>query len=101
MAKERGQDGEWVEVGDAFDRLAIAEHKPVHVRPFHDLLPDTGMKPELDEHQVAISTPAVDVSAEVGKAAPDASELCLCRLDPDHPTSERLHEKHIGMQEFR
>ncbi|MCW2663260.1 MAG: hypothetical protein JWP83_4412, partial [Mycobacterium sp.] len=30
--------------------------------PFDDLAPNTGMKPELNEHQVPLSAPTVDVS---------------------------------------
>jgi hypothetical protein len=62
MPKERGQDHEWIEVGDAFDRFAVAQHESVHARPFNDFASDAGVKPEFNEHDVTISTPTVDVS---------------------------------------
>jgi hypothetical protein len=63
MPKKRGQDRERIEVGDAFDRLAIVQRQSVHVGPVDDGAPNTGVKPELDEHQVPVSAPAVDLSA--------------------------------------
>jgi hypothetical protein len=63
MPKQRGQDRERIEVGHAFDCLAIAEHESIHVGPFDDAASDTGVKPELDEHQAAVAAPSVDVSA--------------------------------------
>lgn len=101
MPKDRGQDRERIEVGETFDRLAIAQQKAVHVGPFGDIASDRDVKPELNEHQVPVTAPTVDLGAQVREAAPDALELCLCGLDADHGSCEWLHEDHLIVQEFR
>lgn len=63
VPKERGQDREGIEIGDALDRLAIVQHQPVHVGPLDDSAPNRGMKPELNENEVAISAPSVDATS--------------------------------------
>jgi hypothetical protein len=68
MAKQRGQDRERIEVRDTFDRLAIAQHESVHVAPFGYGVADLRAKPKLNEHQVGVTAPMVDVSAEVWQA---------------------------------
>jgi hypothetical protein len=50
VSKERGQDRKWIEVRDAFDRLAVTQHESVHVGPIDGVASDTGVEPELDEH---------------------------------------------------
>lgn len=101
MPKKLGQDRERVEVGDAVDRLAIAQQQSVHVGPFDNGVGDTGVQPELDEHQSTLSAPAVNVSAQVRKAAPDALEVRLRSVDPDHGGRERLEQDNIRVKEFR
>jgi hypothetical protein len=73
----------------------------VHVGPFDQAASDAGAQPKFDEDQVPIPAPMVDIATQVRKAIPEAFELCLCGLDPDHARHEWLHKNHIGMQEFR
>lgn len=101
MPKKRGQDHQRVEIGDALDRHAIAQQQSVHVGPFDNGVRDTGVQPELDEQEVTLSAPAVNVSAQIRKAAPDASEVRLRSLDPDHGSRERLQQDNIRVKEFR
>lgn len=101
MPKQRGQDRERIKVGNTFDCFVVAQHQPVHVGPFSDLACDVDLKPKLDEYQVPVSTPTVDLTAQARKAAPDALELCLCGLYADHGGYEWLYEGDIMMQEFR
>ncbi len=56
-----------------------------------------GVQPEFDENKVSVAAPAVDVSMQVRKAAPNALELRLCRLDSDRTRCEWLHQDHLGM----
>lgn len=63
VPKERGQDRERIEIGDAFDRPAIVQHQPVHVGPLDDSAPNRGVQPELDEQEVVVSAPSVDATA--------------------------------------
>ncbi|OMC52781.1 hypothetical protein A5747_21585 [Mycobacterium sp. IS-836] len=101
MPKKRGQDRERVEVGDALDRPAIAQQQSVHVGPLDNGARDAGVQPELDEQEVTLSAPAVNVRAQVRKAAPDASEVRLRSVDPDHGSRERLQQHNIRVKEFR
>lgn len=100
MPKERGQDRERIEVGDAFGRLALAQDESVDVGPFGDPPSDMGMNPELDEHQVPVPAPTIDCCAHVWKATPDALELGLCGRDPDRGSCEWLPQHHVRLQEL-
>lgn len=97
MPNERGQDHERVEVGDAFDRLPPLQNEPVHVGPLDDVAADTCVQPELDEHQVPIATPVVNLTAQIGKATPEAAELCARGLDPDHRCRQWLYQDDVAM----
>jgi len=101
VPEQAGQDRERIEVCDAFDRFALMEHYPIHVAPFDDVASDTSLEAELDEYQVPVSAPLVDFTAQVGKATTETVEFGLCRLDPDHRSSQRLREDDFWGQEFR
>lgn len=57
----------------ALDRLTVAQHKPVDVRPLHDPAPDRCFEAQRDEHDVRVAAPAIDVRSHV--RANDAEEL--------------------------
>jgi hypothetical protein len=95
MSKKRGEDRERVEVGDAFDCLAIAQQQAVHVRPFSAVSAYPHLKPELDEHEITVCAPTVDVTAQTRQAAHEPMKVGLRGADPDHGGCKRLYEHHV------
>lgn len=69
MAQQRRQHGERVEVGDTFDSFAVTQPEPVDVGPLEPVVSDGGAQPELDEDNVVIASPVIDVGSQAGKAA--------------------------------
>lgn len=101
MARQGRQDRQRIEIRDPFDCLVAAKQKTIDVRPLDPVLADAGMQSKLDEHQVAITAPLIDISPQVGKDIPEALELTLRGLDPDHARCERLHQHHVGVKKIR